>query len=100
MILLPNFLKDNSPLLLSAVIVFAYAIIFIILYGVSSSLIAELISIRASNKNRRIIKGAVYIIPISVFSYFAPNIVYVLYALITATLYFIIDELLRKKNPA
>ncbi|XIH34946.1 hypothetical protein C1N70_22650 [Cytobacillus firmus] len=99
-ILLPNFSEENAPLLLTFVSVFSYAIVFILLYGLTSSLVAELLSLRSSNKTRKIIKIAVYLISLSVFSYFSPNIVYVLYAAIIAALYFLIDEFLRKKNPA
>ncbi|EWG08707.1 hypothetical protein [Cytobacillus firmus] len=98
--LLPSLSQENSPLVLSFVVVFFYAILFILLYGVSSSLIAELLSLRASSKNRKIIKAVTFLVSLAVFSYFSPNLVYVLYAFIVAALYFLIDEFLRKKDPA
>ncbi len=98
--LLPSFSQENSPILLSLVVVFFYAILFILLYGVTSSLIAELLSLRASSKNRKIIKVVTFLVSLAVFSYYSPNMVYILYAFIVAALYFLIDEFLRRKYPA
>ncbi|KAB2333978.1 hypothetical protein [Bacillus mesophilum] len=84
--------EDFFPTLL---VVFLYTTLFIFLYGLISSTVAELLTKFICKGKRKLVKVFVYFVSLAIFSYSAPNSVYVLYAFIIAILYFILDEILR-----
>lgn len=97
-ILVPSFLQDNNDFFSTIFVVFSYALLFILLYGGTSSVIAEIFSLKAARKKRISIKILVYLTSLTIFFYFSPPALYLIYAFICAILYFLLDEYFRNKK--
>ncbi|MFC5732188.1 hypothetical protein ACQCT6_02730 [Cytobacillus gottheilii] len=94
--MLLGFWEGNEDFFLTLLVLFSYTTLFIFLYGVISSIVAELLTILFWKGKRKVVKVLVYLGSLAIFSYSAPNIVYVFYAFIMAIFYFILDEVFRK----
>ncbi|MCA1040527.1 hypothetical protein LCM00_13520 [Bacillus infantis] len=97
-ILLPNTLQGIEDKVPAIFVVFLYSLLFILLYGGISSIVAEIISIRIIRGNRVLIKTFIYLLALIVFSLLSPSVIFTIYAFIIAIIYFVLDEYLRKKQ--
>lgn len=77
---------------------YVFQIVFI--YAIPSSLLAEILSKKTLNiKKRLVIKAVVYFIAVLIFSIQGQDMfMFTIYAFFSALLYFILDEIIRKKK--